>query len=871
MVAEQFDTLLDGAGLPAVLDGFDLTDLNRFRAGFPHDVFTRLRQETPVLYHPPGHSRDGEGFWVLSRYADIAEAGSDIALFSSEGGGGRVNGGTHIDDLPAGLACGTVLNMTDDPRHQVFKDLMTPAVSGQALQALELQLRSRASDIVAAALNDGSCDFQRDIAAPIAVAGVALLLGVPEQDWPRFRDWTDVAMGYEDRNTGVASDRSQHVLGAMMSYSSGHIKTRQQSPAMDMDMLSLLARGHFPADKTDKPMTDLDRQVNFAMFGLAGSEPTRGAASIGLLALAEHPSQWQALREDRSLLPGAVEEILRWASPTPYNRRTATQDTQIGGVRIGAGEKVTLWWASANRDETVFPDPFRFDIRRQPNPHLAFGVGGHNCLGEQVGRMEMRVLLDALLEGTEKFEITGPVKWARNNKHTVVLEMPMRFATRSGARPERMTSGRDTGSGVAAVQEDLNSTFNNVADSPTLDHATIAALFGFDPFSRDFKADPYPTYRRLLDDKPLVRLPMGTWAVISHDLCSDVLRSSAFGIGEGTLVAPNFTVDPDGNTVRPFIFNDPPEHTRLRSLAAKALPPSLVQARRPSAERLARELLAAAREESGGDKPVNLVAALADPLSSTVLRELLGIPVGDQGPFLKWSKALGRALDPDMLLTPTEIAARKEARSEFHEYFREMAAERRSKPADDVTSALVNVTDENGGKLTETELVVTCTLLVSAGEITTVNLIGLATLALLRNPDQLAWLRANPDRMADAVEELLRYDGPTQFLFRQALRDTTIGTRPISAGEPVSLFIGGANRDPSVYDHPDQLDLSRPRGRAIGFGLGIHFCLGAPLARLTTQVALNAIIAQDLELAGEPSYVPNLGMRGLTDLPVFIR
>ena len=431
------------AGLPAVLGGFDLTDMIRFTNGFPHDVFTRLRHEAPVLYHPPGHSRDGEGFWVLSRYADIAAVGSDIALFSSEGGGGRSSGGTHIDDLPNGLACGTTLNMTDDPRHQLLKDLMMPAVSGQALAELESQLRSRADDIVASALSLDDCDFQYDIAAPLAVTGIALLLGVPEQDWPRLRGWTDVAMGYEDRNTGVATDRSQQVLAKLLSYGTEQLPRKHDPSALDL--LSILATGQLPPDRADRPLSDLDKQINFALLGLAGSEPSRGAASIGMLALTQNPGQWRALREDRSLLPGAVEEILRWASPTPYNRRTVTRDTELGGMPVRAGEKVTLWWASANRDEAVFTDPFTFDITRQPNPHLAFGAGGHNCLGDQVGRMEMRVLFDALLDQTETAEVTGPVKWAKHNKHTVVLEMPMRFtggpARGRGRPPQTGTTG----------------------------------------------------------------------------------------------------------------------------------------------------------------------------------------------------------------------------------------------------------------------------------------------------------------------------------------------------------------------------------------------------------------------------------------------
>ena len=409
--------------LQSVLGGFDLTDLDRYGVGFPHDVFTRLRRDAPVLYHPPGHTADGEGFWVLSRYAEIAQAGSDIALFSSQGGGGRADGGTHIDDLPTGIYGGVMLNMMDDPRHDLFKRLLSPPVSEPALGGLEPRLRQLAGEIVTKAVRRGACDFQIDVTAGMALQSIALVLGVPEQDWPRFFGWTDVAMGYEDRDTGVVTDRSQSSLADMFNYGAGLITAKRAAPGNDL--LSALACGGFPEDAGEQPLTEFERQVFFNLVSLAGTEPTRGAIAIGMLALSEHPEQWQALRADRSLLPGAIEEMLRWASPTPYNRRTATRDSEIGGTRIRAGEKVTLWWASANRDETVFPDPFRFDILRDPNPQLAFGIGGHTCLGERLGRLEMRVLFDVLLDQVAEVHVTGPVKWARNNKHIVVLRMPV--------------------------------------------------------------------------------------------------------------------------------------------------------------------------------------------------------------------------------------------------------------------------------------------------------------------------------------------------------------------------------------------------------------------------------------------------------------
>jgi cytochrome P450 len=408
--------------LPPVLDGFDLTDLNNFSEGFPHGVFARLRQDAPVLLHPPGHTADGDSFWVLSRYADVAEAAAS-PVFSSQGGGGREGGGTHLDDLPAGTYSGGMLNMMDDPRHALLKELISPAVTGAALNALLPVIKERAAARIGAVVEAGRCDFQKDIAGPFSMEVVAGLLGVPRADWNQFVDWTDVVMGYEDRDSGESSGRSQNALLEMYQYGRELIASKRADPAPDF--LSVVARGELPGDQP--PLSDYERDVFVNLISLAGTESTRNVIAIGLLALAENPDQWQALRQDRSLLDSAVEEMLRWSTPTPYNRRTATKDIVFRGTLIRAGDKVTLWWASANRDETVFANGDTFDIRRDPNPHLAFGHGPHVCLAHALGRIELRLLFEELLDRVAEIRLTGPVPWARNNKHTVALEVPVEF------------------------------------------------------------------------------------------------------------------------------------------------------------------------------------------------------------------------------------------------------------------------------------------------------------------------------------------------------------------------------------------------------------------------------------------------------------
>jgi cytochrome P450 len=403
----------------AALDDIDLTDLDRFEGPFPHDMLATLRRDAPVWFHPPtAHTPDGEGFWVLSRHPDVLAAGADGVTFSSEGGGGReTGGGTILEDLPAGFAAGVLLNMMDDPRHQQMRRLVTPAVSPKALARLEDDLRARARAIVDTAIDKGECDFLVDVGAELPLQAAAALLGVPQEDRHKLFDWANATLDYEGRELGQSTERSEAAQAEMFAYGATLVEDKRQCPADDM--LSAVAN----ADWT----TDLESQMFFNLLIAAASETTRNTIAVGVMALVDHPDQLAQLRDDRSRLATAVEEILRWASSTPYNRRTATRAVDVRGQRIGAGDKVTLWWASANRDEDVFVDPFRFDVSRTPNHHLTFGHGGHFCLGATLARVEVRLVLEQLLDRVAVIEPTGPVTWTRSNKHTGVRHMPVRL------------------------------------------------------------------------------------------------------------------------------------------------------------------------------------------------------------------------------------------------------------------------------------------------------------------------------------------------------------------------------------------------------------------------------------------------------------
>lgn len=398
------------------------------------------------------------------------------------------------------------------------------------------------------------------------------------------------------------------------------------------------------------------------------------------------------------------------------------------------------------------------------------------------------------------------------------------------------------------------------------------AILGFDPFDPAFRADPYAHYRRLGADAGLHRTGAGLWITSSYGACERVLRDPGFGHR------------PESGGVwresaarnRSFLTLDPPDHTRLRRLVSKAFTARLIERLRPRVEDLVDELLA------GRSGEVDLIAALAYPLPVILISELLGVPPEDRDRFKGWSDALARGLDPDFLLPPDQLAERDEARAEFAEYFRELVARRRAAlrgplPAaqpdapSDLLGALVAVSD-GGDALTEEELLATCVLLLVAGHETTVNLIGNGALALLRDPAQLAWFRAHPDAAPDAVEELLRYDPPVQLTLRAALEDTEVAGTAVSQGSLLLLLTGAANRDPSVFAGPDRLDLARygsDAPRHLSFGHGIHFCLGAPLARLEGRIALRKLFERDVALTGEPlHYRENLVLRGLSALPV---
>jgi cytochrome P450 len=319
---------------------------------------------------------------------------------------------------------------------------------------------------------------------------------------------------------------------------------------------------------------------------------------------------------------------------------------------------------------------------------------------------------------------------------------------------------------------------------------------------------------------------------------------------------------------RPFLFFDPPDHTRLRRLVNMAFSAKAVEALRPRVQEIVDELL----DKVAAKREMDAVADLAYPLPVAVICEMLGVPKEDQPSFSGWSAVLAQSLDPDIMTPPPAVLEKRAwAIRESREYFRKLVAERRKSPGNDILSGLIAAEDE-GDKLSEAELLSTCSLLLIAGHETTVNLIGNGVFRLLQHPDQIARFRADWDIAPKVVEEVLRFDPPVQFDGRVCIEEAEVGGYTAQPGQFVMQLLGAANRDPSVFEDPDTFDVTRDATGHLAFGYGIHFCLGAPLARIEGQIALRSLFQRFPTLRrateGVPAYRPQITLRGLAELPL---
>jgi cytochrome P450 len=393
----------------------------------------------------------------------------------------------------------------------------------------------------------------------------------------------------------------------------------------------------------------------------------------------------------------------------------------------------------------------------------------------------------------------------------------------------------------------------------------------FRPLARDRKLNPYRSYQDLREKDPIHRTRLfNGWVLSRYADCASVLRDPRFSADRtksnfgGEMKALEERSPYARATSQMMLFRDPPDHTRLRGLVSKAFTPKSVGALEPRIREIVNELLDEAAAKGGR---LDIIKDLAYPLPVIVIAEMVGVPPEDRVRFKAWSDAVGEGLEP--MLTQEQLQRADAAVLALKDYFAGIIAERRREPREDLVSALVQA-EEEGDRLSEEELYTTLILLLVAGNETTTNLIGNGTLALLRHPGQYELLRNQPEIVESAVEELLRYDSPVQSTGRVATEDLDLNGVRVRKGEFVVTLIGAANRDPEQFPDPNRLDLARKDNRHLSFGMGNHFCMGAPLARLEGRIAFSALAERysELRLDGIALWRGQVILRGLSSLPV---
>jgi len=393
-----------------------LYDPDTFVPGVPHEAFKRLRNEAPVFRQVAPDT--GTPFWVLSKYDDVVLVSQDSATFSSAQG-------TNIEDIGSGTEL-MMLNM-DPPRHTKLRTLVSKGFTPKMVREMEPHVREITNSIIDKVAKRGECDFVTDIAAELPLAVIAELIGVPREEQHQIFHWGNQMVGMEDPEYGTTMETAMNAAGAMFAYAEQLAAKRREHPRADL--VSVL----IDSDVDGEKLTPLEFNVFFMLLAVAGNETTRNLTSNAMLALFDFPEQKERLLADASLMPTAVEEMLRWGSVVMYFRRTTTKDVEIRGQHIGPNEKLTIWYISANRDEDIFPDGDVFDVGRSPNNHVAFGGGGaHFCLGASLARLEIRILFEELLRRLPDIQQAGPAARLRSNFINGVKHIPVRFTPERG-------------------------------------------------------------------------------------------------------------------------------------------------------------------------------------------------------------------------------------------------------------------------------------------------------------------------------------------------------------------------------------------------------------------------------------------------------
>ena len=385
-----------------------------------HDVFRQLRAEEPVYWNPEA---DSSGFWAVTRYDDIEMISKNPKLFSSakDMGGHRIFNEYEINENDTDAS---MISM-DPPMHNAYRRMVTPGFVPKRISNMEERIRARVTRLLDQLPATGQAEFISAVAAALPIEVLAELFGVPPSHGPKLFEWSNATVGEDDPELRVSDDYMRQCVAEMAGYAASLWEERLKNPGEDL--ISMLAHSKFEGEAMNFP-TYIG---TFILLVVAGNETTRNSISGGLQALSRFPDERQKLIDDPSLIPSAVQEIVRWVSPVLHMRRTATRDTELGGKQIKAGDKVVMWYCSANRDETKWDDPFTFDVTRYATgdapTQLGFGAGQHFCLGSRLAELQLKVLFEELLTRFPDIEVDGPVRRLRSNFISGIKEMPVRY------------------------------------------------------------------------------------------------------------------------------------------------------------------------------------------------------------------------------------------------------------------------------------------------------------------------------------------------------------------------------------------------------------------------------------------------------------
>jgi cholest-4-en-3-one 26-monooxygenase len=399
----------------------DLTDSKHFVDGVPHEWFTYLRHNAPVWWHAEA---DGPGFWAVTSYNECVAVNRDYEHFSSADKATFI---WELDEENLAQLQLLMLNM-DPPLHTRYRRLVNKGFTPRMVNQLHDRIHAATDWIIDNVVEEGRAEFVTDVAAELPLVVIAELLGVPNEDRHRMFDWSNRMIGNQDAEYQKSAEGQEAVEAAQLAsmelyaYASQLFGQKRADP--QDDLMSVLTEVEMEGEK----LSDLELELFFLLLTVAGNETTRNLISGAMVAFFQNPDQWELLKADRSLLPSAVEEMLRYVSPVMNFRRQSTSAFELGGQKIGADEKVVFFHISANRDETVFEDPHRFDITRDPNPHIAFGGGGpHFCLGANLARMEIRVMFEHLLDRMPDIRLDGEVERLQSQFISGVKHIPVAF------------------------------------------------------------------------------------------------------------------------------------------------------------------------------------------------------------------------------------------------------------------------------------------------------------------------------------------------------------------------------------------------------------------------------------------------------------